>query len=156
MVVSEVAGGEQWTAACRQEKAASGPDSDERWHVFGSVYSVVFLTPARKTDWQSPAAQSTLPRAEASPFQVETPPLLSHIPVVAPGKYFSLLMFSRPVLFAALIKYLEFTDWLTLDAVGHRSVRALLDATPAPFSSLRGSLTDIEPEGVHIGASNAW
>ena len=127
--------------------------------MFGSVYSVVFLTPARAVEQDRlaiPRCAINSATSRGIPFQVETPPLLSHIPVVAPGKYFSLLMFSRPVLVAALIKYLEFTDWLTLDAVGHRSVRTLLHETPAPFSSLRDSLTGIEREGVHIGASNAW
>ena len=42
---------------------------------------------------------------------------------------------SCPVLFAALIKYLEFKDWLILYAVGHRLVRALFDANVSPPSS---------------------
>ena len=50
-----------------------------------------WLVLSSKTDWQSPAAQSTLTRVKAAPCQVETPPLPLRIPVVAPGKYFSLL-----------------------------------------------------------------
>ena len=57
----------------------------ESHHVFGSVYSVVFLTitlfTSSKTDWQSPAAQSTLTRVKAAPCQVETTPPLPRIPV---------------------------------------------------------------------------
>ena len=80
------------------------------------------------------------------------------IEVKVPPKYFPLLTFlSRPVLFAALIEYLEFADWLTLYAAGRRSVRALFDATAAPPSSLRYSFTGMRGfrAGGGIGASNA-